>query len=133
MMDTIQEIRAASYLLALPETRPLVLEPPGGSGDSHGVLLVENKGNRAFLMISDMAQPPARVPYQVWLVRDGRRMWAGQVDVDSTGWGSLTLQPPEPVSQFEWVNLTMTEDSGSNGRTETMVLRSKIEPSPEGK
>ena len=133
MMDTIQEIRAASYLLALPETRPLVLEPPGGAGDSQGVLLVEDKGNRAFLMISDMAQPPPRRPYQVWLVRDGRRMWAGQVAVDSTGWGSLALRPPEPVSQFEWVNLTMTEDRGSNGRTETMVLRSKIEPSLGGK
>ncbi len=133
MMDTIQEIRAASYLLALPETRPLVLEPPGGAGDSQGVLLVEDKGNRAFLMISDMAQPPPRRPYQVWLVRDGRRMWAGQVAVDSTGWGSLALRPPEPVSQFEWVNLTMTEDRGSNGRTETMVLRSRIEPSPGGR
>lgn len=133
MMDTIQEIRAASYLLALPETRPLVLEPPGGAGDSQGVLLVEDKGNRAFLMISDMAQPPPRRPYQVWLVRDGRRMWAGQVAVDSTGWGSLALRPPEPVSQFEWVNLTMTEDRGSGGRTETMVLRSKIEPSPGGR
>ncbi len=130
MMDTIQEIRAASYLLANPETRPLMLEPPGGAGESQGVLLVADKGNRAFLMISDMAQPPPKRPYQIWLVRDGRRMWAGQVDVDSTGWGSLALQPPEPVSQFEWVNLTMTEDSG---RTETMVLRSKIEPSPEGK
>ena len=133
MMDTIQEIRAASYLLALPHTRPLLLEPPGGAGESSGVLLVEDKGNRAFLMISDMAQPPPRRPYQVWLVRDGRRMWAGQVAVDSTGWGSLALRPPEPVSQFEWVNLTMTEDSGSNGRTETMVLRSRIEPSPGGR
>ncbi len=131
--DAIQEIRAASYLLALPETRPLVLEPPGGTGDSQGVLLVEDKGNRAFLMISDMAQPPPRLAYQVWLVRDGHRMWAGQVAVDSTGWGSLALQPREPVSQFEWVNLTMIGDSGSNGRTETVVLRSKIEPSSGGK
>ena len=133
IMDTIQEIRAASYLLAHPETRPLVLEPPGGTGDYQGVLLVEEEGNRAFLMISDMAQPPPRQPYQVWLVREGQRMWAGQVAVDSTGWGSLALQPPEPVSQFEWVNLTMIEDSGSKAGTETMVLSSKIEPSPGGK
>ena len=133
MMDTIHQIRAASYLLAHPETHPLVLEPPGGTGDSQGVLLVEDKGNRAFLMISDMAKPAPNRPYQVWLVRNGQRMWVGQVAVDSTGWGSLDLQPPEPVSQFEWVNLTMIEDSGSNAGTETMVLRSKIEPSPGGK
>ena len=130
MMDTVKEIRAASYLLAHPETRPLVLEPPGGAGDYQGVMLVEEKGKRAVLMISDMGQSPPRQHYQVWLVRDNRRMWAGQVVVDSTGWGSLTLEPPEPVSQFEWVNLTMMEDSGSNAGTETMVLRSKIEPSP---
>ena len=130
MMDTVKEIRAASYLLAHPETRPLVLEPPGGAGDYQGVMLVEEKGKRAVLIISDMGQSPPRQHYQVWLVRDNRRMWAGQVVVDSTGWGSLTLEPPEPVSQFEWVNLTMMEDSGSNAGTETMVLRSKIEPSP---
>ena len=111
----------------------LMLEPPGGTGDSLGVLLVQDEGHRAFLMISDMAQPPPRRPYQVWLVRDGHRMWAGQVAVDSTGSGSLALQPPEPVSQFEWVNLTMIEDSGSNAGAETMVLRSKIEPLPGGK
>ena len=84
-------------------------------------------------MISDMAQPPRQLPYRVWLVRNGQRVPAGQVAVDSTGWGSLTLELPEPVFQFEWVNLTMVENSGSNAGTETMVLRSKIEPSPGGK
>ncbi len=133
MMDTVQELRAASYLLAHPETRTLVLKPVGGAGDSQGVLLVGDKGKRVFLMISGMAQPPRQLPYRVWLVRKGQRVPAGQVAVDSTGWGSLTLEPPEPVFQFEWINLTRVENSGSNAGTETMVLRSKIEPSPGGK
>ncbi len=118
MMDTVQEIRAASYLLAHPATRPLVLEPLGDTGDSQGVLMVGDKGKRAFLMISGMAQQPRQLPYRVWLVRNGQRVPAGQVAVDSTGWGSLTLELPEPVFQFEWVNLTMVENSGSNAGTE---------------
>ena len=44
MMDTVQEIRAASYLLAHPQTRPLVLEPPGGTGDSQGGIASRGQG-----------------------------------------------------------------------------------------
>ena len=133
IMDTVNEIRTASYLLAHPETNPLVLKPPAGAGDYQGVLLVEDKGRKAFLMISDMAQPPPQLPYQVWLVRNGNRIWVGQVAVDSTGWGSLTLEPPEPMYEFDWVNLTMIDYSATSEGTETMVLLSKIEHSTEGK
>ena len=44
IMDTVQEIRAASYLLAHPQTRPLVLEPPGGTGDSQGGIASRGQG-----------------------------------------------------------------------------------------
>ena len=44
MMDTVQEIRAASYLLAHPQTRPLVLEPPRGTGDSQGGIASRGQG-----------------------------------------------------------------------------------------
>lgn len=44
MMDTIHEIRATSYLLAHPQTRPLVLEPPGGTGDSQGGIASRGQG-----------------------------------------------------------------------------------------
>ena len=85
------------------------------------------------LMITDMDQPRRRQPYDVWLVRNGRRVPVGQVSVDSTGWGSMMLVPPEPIFQFEWVNLTMKDTGGVSPATETMVLRSRISPENGGK
>ncbi len=133
LVDTVQEIRAASFLMAHPDTQPMILEPPSGTGDSNGVLLVGDGGSRAVLMITDMDQPRQRQPYDVWLVRNGRRVPVGQVSVDSTGWGSMMLVPPEPVFQFEWVNLTMIDAGGVSPPTETMVLRSRITPEGGGK
>ncbi len=133
MMRAVKEIRAASYLLAHPETHPLILEPPSGSGTSEGVLLVDHEGERAMLMIFDMEYTHSKVPYRVWLVRDGHRMPAGQVSVDSNGWGTITINPPESLFQFEWVNLTMVDDTSSTPTAEKMVLRSRIDPSLQGK
>ena len=133
LVDTVQQIRAASFLMAHPDTQPMILEPPGGSGNSNGVLLVGDGGSRAVLMITDMDLPRHRQPYDVWLVRNGIRVPVGQVSVDSNGWGSMMLDPPEPVFQFEWVNLTMKDGGGTSPATETMVLRSRITPQDGGK
>ena len=133
LIEAVNQLQAASYLVARPDTMPMILEPPNGTGDSNGVLLVGDGGSRAVLMISDMDQPRLRQPYDVWLVRKGRRVPVGQVSVDSAGWGSMMLIPPEPVFQFEWVNLTMKDSSGLSPATETMVLRSKIPPADGGK
>ncbi len=133
LMDTVQQIRAASFLMAHPDTQPMILEPPGGIGNSNGVLLVGDGGSRAVLMITDMDLPRHRQPYDVWLVRNGIRVPVGQVSVDSNGWGSMMLIPPEPVFQFEWVNLTMKDSGGTSPATETMVLRSRISPQDGGK
>jgi hypothetical protein len=127
ILDTVHQMQAASYLAVHPETQPLVLEPPSGTGNSQGVLLVGDGGQRALLMVSNMEQPPPLRSYQVWLVKGGHRMPVGQIQVDSTGWGTLSLVPPEPLFEFEWVNLTV-EDQESLSQ-EKMVLRSKIPPS----
>jgi hypothetical protein len=83
-----------------------------------------------------MEQPPPLRAYQVWLVREGGyRVAAGQIQVDSNGWGTLTLHPPEPLFQFHWVNLTVEEMEeervGPDKPIERMVLRSRI-PSSTG-
>ena len=69
LVDTVQQIRAASFLMAHPDTQPMILEPPSGTGNSNGVLLVGDGGSRAVLMITDMDQPRHRQPYDVWLAR----------------------------------------------------------------
>lgn len=124
ILDTVHQMQAVSYLAVHPDTQPLVLEPPSGVGDSQGILLVGDGGQRALLMVSNLEQPPPLRAYQVWLVRQGYRMPVGQLHVDSTGWGTLTLIPPEPLFAFEWVNLTVEDQE--NLAQEKMVLRSRI-------
>jgi hypothetical protein len=131
LLDTVHQMQAVSYLAVHPDTQPLVLEPPSGVGDSQGVLLVGAGGQRALLMVANLEQPPPLRSYQVWLVKQGYRMPVGQILVDSTGWGTLTLVPPEPLFEFEWVNLTVEEQEPTEADLprEKMVLRSRIPPS----
>jgi anti-sigma factor RsiW len=135
LADSVRQTQVTNYLTAHPETKELVLEPPSGVGDSQGVLLVANEGRNAVLMVSNMDQPPPLRAYQVWLVREGGyRVAVGQIRVDSNGWGTLTLHPPEPLFQFHWVNLTIEEmveeePEGIPRPIEKMVLRTRITPS----
>jgi anti-sigma factor RsiW len=134
LADSVRQTQVTNYLAAHPDTEELVLEPPSGVGDSQGVLLVADGGRNAVLMVSNMEQPPPLRGYQVWLVREGgHRVAVGQVRVDSNGWGTLTLRPPEPLFRFHWVNLTIEEmeeeSAGPDKPIEKMVLRSRIPPS----
>lgn len=126
LLGTIHQVQLASFMSVNPDTQPLILEPPNGSGSSEGVLLVANKGNRAVLMVSNMEQPPPFRSYYVWLVRNGARIPVGQVPVDASGWGSLSLSPPEPVFMFDWVNLTVEDQPGDTASRGEMVLHSRI-------
>ena len=96
--DRLDELRAASDFLAETESTDVILEPPSSDGNSGGILLVSDDGRRAELMVTGMRvlEPPSS--YEVWLVRQGQSMWAGQLKVDSKGWGAVTLHPPKPVS-----------------------------------
>ena len=84
--ETVQQLRTTNYWLANPTNQSVTLEPPGGAGESRGVLLVSSDGRRAMLLLSGMTE---RSPssYEVWLIRHGNRWWAGEVEVDDGGWG----------------------------------------------
>ena len=136
LADSVRQTQVTNYLSAHPNTEELILEPPSGVRDSHGVLLVADGGRNAVLMVSNMEQLPPLRAYQVWLVREGsHRVAVGQIQVDSNGWGTLTLHPPEPLFRFHWVNLTIEESeeerAGPDKPVEKMVLRSRI-PSSGG-
>jgi anti-sigma-K factor RskA len=134
ILSTVHQIQAASYLSSHPNTQPLVLEPPvGSSSGSQGVLLVGEGGQKALLMVSNMEQPPPLRSYQVWLVRGGQRMPVGQLQVDSSGWGSLYLTPPASLFEFEWVSLTVEERDSVAIVREKMVLHSRIPPTNNGR
>ena len=126
VMDRLNELRAASDFLAETESTDVILESPNDSGNSGGILLVADDGRRAMLMVTGMRELEPPSSYDVWLVRQGQSMWAGQLKVDSKGWGAVTLHPPEPLFDFDMVRLTPAPSSDPVPGRGDMVLEGQI-------
>ena len=124
--SALKQVMETSYLMARPYTQPLLLEPTDGRSDSEGILLVTSDGSKAILMLANMDQPQPPQDYQVWLARNGQHWPAGEISVDSTGWGTMALNPPESLYGYDWMNLTVDKPvSGETGEGE-MVLQTRI-------
>jgi hypothetical protein len=126
VMNRLNELRAASDFLAETESTDVILESPNDSGNSGGILLVADDGRRAMLMVTGMRELEPPSSYDVWLVRQGQSMWAGQLKVDSKGWGAVTLHPPEPLFEFDMVRLTPAPSSDPVPGRGDMVLEGQI-------
>ena len=126
IQETLAQVQVASYLMAAPGTQTVSLHPMRGAIASQGVLLVSSDGNRAILMVTDMEQRRPASVYQVWLIRNGQLVGAGEVQVNSAGWGSAFLRPPESVFRFDRVGLTADETAGSVASSDDMVIGGEI-------
>ena len=125
-LTNIQELRDASYVMAMAANQSLLLEPLTDGSPSQGVLLTSAEGDRAVLMVSNMRRE-ADTAYNVWLFRDGERHWAGTVNVDSRGWGTVALEPPESLSQYEMVGLTMDQGPDASSEEEGLLLQASLQ------
>jgi anti-sigma factor RsiW len=124
--SALKQVMETSYLMARPFTQPLLLQPTDGRSDSEGVLLVTGDGKKAILMLANMEQSQPSQAYQVWLARNGQHLPVGRITVDSTGWGTMALNPPESLYGYDWMNLTVDKpDSEVSGGSE-MVLQTRI-------
>jgi len=121
--SALKQVMETSYLMARPFTQPLLLQPTDGGSDSEGVLLVTNDGKKAILMLANMDQPRG---YQVWLSRNGQHLPVGQITVDSSGWGTMAVNPPESLYGYDWMNLTVDEPNAESGAGGEMVLQTRI-------
>ena len=125
-LTNIQELRDASYVMAMAANQSLLLEPLTDDSPSQGVLLTSAEGDRAVLMVSNMRRE-ADTAYNVWLFRDGERHWAGTVNVDSRGWGTAALDPPDSLSQYEMVGLTMDQGPDASSEEEDLLLQASLQ------
>ena len=128
----LKHVMDTNYLMAQPSTLPLQLHPTNGASKSEGLLLVTHDGRKAILMLSNMEPPSPTRSYQVWLSRDGQSVPMGPINVDSAGWGSMALNPPESLYGFDWVNLTVDEPTAEGTLGSEMVLQTRI-VSPPGR
>jgi hypothetical protein len=126
VMDHLDELRAASNFLAETESTDVILESPTNNGNSGGILLVADDGRRAMLMVTGMRELEPPSSYEVWLVRPDRSEWAGQLKVDSKGWGAVELHPPQSLFDFDMVRLTPAPASDPVPGRGDMILEGQI-------
>jgi hypothetical protein len=126
VMDHLDELRAASNFLAETESTDVILESPTNNGNSGGILLVADDGRRAMLMVTGMRELEPPSSYEVWLVRPDRSEWAGQLKVDSKGWGAVELHPPQSLFDFDMVRLTPAPASNPVPGRGDMILEGQI-------
>ena len=124
--SALKQVMETSYLMARPFTQPLLLHPTDGRSNSEGVLLVTNDGNKAILMLANMQQSQPSQAYQVWLARNGQHLPVGRITVDSAGWGTMALNPPESLYGYDWMNLTVDKPDSEVGGASEMVLQTRI-------
>ncbi|MCH7712343.1 MAG: anti-sigma factor [Chloroflexi bacterium] len=124
LLEFLQEEEMASYLLANPSNEPLMLEPPDGGGEQQGVLLLGEDSRHAILLVSGMPQESLPTSYYVWLFRSDQRVRMGQVQVDSSGWGTMSFYyPPESVLRFDELVLSRQDVSSGEAASRDMVLQ----------
>jgi hypothetical protein len=126
--ETVRLLGVTSYWLADPSNQPLKLKAPEGQGNSRGVLLIASDGRRVEVLVAGMQERSST--HQIWLTRQGDRVWAGKVEVDGRGWGTAWFQPDESIFSFERVELTAATADSSVPAPQTMVLEGTI-PLPQ--
>ncbi len=129
VVQSLNELRDfASYWLLDSPSLPLVLEPPGRKGTSEGILLMDEDGRSAVLMVAGLRTLPEPLSYQVMLARQNQKpIWVGQVKVDSAGRGNVALHiPQEPIFAFDKVMLTTDVEESREASTDGMVLEGQI-------
>ena len=77
-------------------------------------------------MVAGMEPPSPSTSYHIWLMRGQDKVWAGRLDVDSRGWGTVLLQLREPIMGFEKVELTSSADSSASQPQSDMVLEGNL-------
>ena len=122
VMESVLKLQQASYELAQPDNMSLELRSPYAGSRSQGILLVSSDGSRGVIMVAGMEPPSPSTGYHIWLMRGHDKVWAGKLDVDSRGWGTVLLQLREPIMGFEKVELTSSADSSAPQPERDMVL-----------
>ena len=126
MEEKLNQLQLTSYWLANPANQPLALKPTRSGGSSKGVLLLAKDGSGAVIIVTGMKDRSPTSTYQVYLMRQGDRVWAVEVKVDDRGWGTAAFWPKESLFRFDKIELVSETVPGAVSTTADMVLEANI-------
>ncbi len=126
MEEKLNQLQLTSYWLANPANQPLALNPTRSGRSSRGVLLLAKDGSGAVIMVTNMQDHSPSSTYQVYLMRQGSRVWAAEVKVDDRGWGTKAFWPKESLFRFDKIELVSETITGSDSSAADTVMEAVI-------
>lgn len=91
-----------------------------------GRLLCHPQERSAILQVENFPSLSRNMVYQVWLIRDDQRTSGGLFEVDSTGRGTLVIDSPLPMGEYQYVGITPEPAGGSDSPTAPPVVRGAL-------
>jgi hypothetical protein len=105
------EQQLASYLSSGGQVTAMASLSAANYGYSFGQgSLVTAPGKAPLIVVGGCPKSDDDREYRVWLERDGDRIRVGILNVGEEGSGWLTFEPPEPLSSYDAIGVTMVTD-----------------------
>ena len=102
----LKQERSLAYMIATPGSKTVLLSGTEEYPQSHGMLMMDPKGERAYLVALGLDPAPEGRAYHAWLTKGDQRTFAGIFTVDELGWGVLVIRPSRPLTDFDYVGVT---------------------------
>jgi anti-sigma-K factor RskA len=91
-----------------------------------GVIVMSGDGNFGTLVVDSLPVLESSSQYQLWLIKEGKRISGGVFSVQETGYGVLVVNSLQPLSIFDSFGVTVEPSGGSIGPTGEKVLAGNI-------
>ena len=92
--------------LAQPGNQSLSMDTMQPGGGSHGVLVLAGDKSAAVIMASGLEALQEDAAYHVWMMERGQRTWAGSMEVDENGWGTMAFALTSGSSEIDAVQIS---------------------------
>jgi anti-sigma-K factor RskA len=87
-----------------------------------GMIVISREGEYGTLVVDHLKPLDAQHQYQLWLIKDGLRTSGGVFSVNDSGYNSLLVYSPSPLSSYNSFGITVEPVGGSPGPTGPKVL-----------
>ena len=99
-------LQLLQHTLAQSDDQSLVMNPMQPDSDAWGVLVFSDDGTMGVIMASELEPLGEGFAYHVWLMDEGQRTWAGDMQVDEHGWGAIALDMSSSMADVDAVQLS---------------------------
>lgn len=100
----------------------VALKGTDSAPNASGIVVISQEGMAGTLIVDGLPALATAQQYQLWLVRDGKRVSGGLFYVGQNGYGMLAVQAPGSLLNFSSFGITIEPSGGSPGPTGAKVL-----------